>query len=100
MQQETWSIIQFIEDGEDETADVRGFLFVFQSDNPVTATRGSEVLTGTYSLFVDDGRTELAMNFDLTSPLYELTDDWYFVLENQTQLQFADDDDVLVFERQ
>lgn len=86
-------IVQFIEDGDDETSDVDDFLFVFASDRTVTATRGSQVISGTYRVFRDDGETELAMVFPSNSVLNELTDDWYFRGKANNRLTFEDDDD-------
>jgi hypothetical protein len=96
-------VVQFIEDGDDETSDVDDFLFAFATNGIVTATRGTQVISGTYRVFRDDGETELAMVFPSNSPLNELTDDWYFVEKTTSQLIFEDDDledglDRLVFE--
>ena len=85
-------IVQLIDDGEDETSDVDDFLYVFGADGAVTATRGSQVISGTYRVFRDDGETELAMIFPSTSVLNELTDDWYFRGKSNNRLTFEDDD--------
>lgn len=96
-------VVQFIEDGDDETSDVDDFLFVFADNGSVTATRGSLVITGTYRVFRDDGETELAMIFPSNSVLDDFTDDWYFRGKTNNRITFEDDDfdddlDRIVFE--
>ncbi|GMQ30611.1 hypothetical protein [Algoriphagus confluentis] len=88
-------IVQFIEDGEDETSDVDGFRFDFKTDGTVTATQGNQVISGTYRVFRDDGETELAMAFPSNSVLNKLTDDWYFRGKSNNRLTFEDDDEDL-----
>lgn len=83
----------FLEDGVDETSDYSDFLFEFDRDGSVTARRSNQVFTGSYRVFRDDGRTELAMVFSPTSPLQEFTDDWYFVSKTSNRITFEDDDD-------
>jgi hypothetical protein len=62
-------IIEFIEDGENETSDVGDFVFVFNEQGIVTASRDGQTISGTYSTFKDDGKTELRMSFPMDSPL-------------------------------
>jgi len=91
-------ITEFVEDGADMTSDFNPYVFDFETNGTVTATKGSETINGTYSVFLDDGRKELRMNFPMTSALYELSDDWYFISANETGLRFADGVDVIHFQ--
>ncbi|OYX23293.1 MAG: hypothetical protein B7Z16_02805 [Algoriphagus sp. 32-45-6] len=96
-------VVQFIEDGVDETSDYTGFIFNFSTDGRVTATRNDQVVSGTYRVFRDDGETELAMIFPANSVLNEFTDDWYFRGKTNNRITFEDDDpdddlDRIVFE--
>jgi hypothetical protein len=91
-------ITEFVEDGADMTSDFNPYVFDFETNDTVTATKGSETINGTYSVFLDDGRKDLRMNFPTTSALYELSDDWYFISANETGLRFADGGDVLWFQ--
>lgn len=92
-------IVQYIDDGEDETDEVDDFLFRFSTDGTVTATRGNEVIEGSYRVFRDDGQTELELDFPPTSILDDLDDDWYFRGKANNRLTFEDDDDDGDFER-
>lgn len=88
------------DDGEDETSDFDSYLFVFQTNDTVTATNSTETVNGTYSLFTDDGRLELRIAFPNTPGFSELNDDWYFISIDQTTIRFDDSGDVLEFEQQ
>jgi hypothetical protein len=92
-------IVQYIDDGEDETDDFDDFLFRFSTDGRVTATRGNEVVEGSYRVFRDDGQTVLELDFPPTSILDDLDDDWYFRGKANNRLTFEDDDDDNDFER-
>lgn len=86
-------LVQFIEDNEDYTSEFSGFVFRFEPNGTVTATRGSQSISGTYRVFRDDGETELAMIFPSSSILNEFTDDWYFRGKSNNRITFEDDDD-------
>lgn len=86
-------LVQFIEDNEDYTSEFSGFVFRFEPNGTVTATRGSQSISGTYRVFRDDGETELAMIFPANSIMNEFTDDWYFRGKSNNRITFEDDDD-------
>ncbi|EON76886.1 hypothetical protein ADIS_2632 [Lunatimonas lonarensis] len=92
------TVATFIEDGRDKTDEFSGFRFDFRSDGTVIATRGEEIVSGTYRVFRDDGKTELSMWFPARFPFYELSDDWYFRSKDESRINFDDDDDRLVLE--
>lgn len=88
-------ITRFIEDGRDKTSRFEEFVFNFNADGTVVATSESQVISGTYRVFHDDGKTELRMTFPANSILYELTDDWYFRAKSEKGIQFDDSGDQL-----
>lgn len=88
-------ITEFIEEGEDETNTFSGYVFSFGSNGNVTATKLGESTNGTYNVFSDDGQTELEMVFSNNSELEELTDDWYFVSNDENNIHFEDNGDIL-----
>lgn len=95
-----WRITSFIEDGEDETSFFSPYRFTFNDDGTVTATRPGETINGTYRVFQDDGKTELAMLFPVAfGEFAELNDDWYLVSRTDREMRYADGKDILVFER-
>lgn len=106
-------IDEFTEDGFNETSDFQSYVFLFDVDGTVVASSAGSgsgngsgsgsgngtTINGTYSVFVDDGQTELTMTFPASSPLYELTDDWYFLSMNGDLVRFGDSGDILQFRK-
>jgi hypothetical protein len=88
-----------MDEGENETDYFEGYVFLFDTNGTVSASNGSMTVDGTYSVFQDDGRTELAMNFPTVGEFDELDDDWYFISINQNTIRFDDDGDVLEFQQ-
>jgi hypothetical protein len=54
-------------------------VFQFNTDNTVTATKGSTVVKGTWSTGTDNSKSKFNINFP-SAPLDELNEDW--VLKN------------------
>lgn len=88
------------DDDEDETFYFDSFVFVFNSDGTVVATKGNETVTGSYSVSRDDGSIELQMNFPDIQNFDELNEDWDFIAIIQNTIRFDDDGDRLEFRRQ
>lgn len=93
-------ITEFTEEGVNKTNTFNPYLFLFNEDGTVTATKTGESISGTYLIFLDDNRTELRMTFANNSNLNELTDDWYFVEINGNTIRFEDSGDVVQFQKQ
>ena len=91
-------IAEFREDGENLTRYFEGYTFTFEENGRVLAERSGDTVEGTYSVFRDDGRVELSMNFPETGEFYELTDDWYFRAGTGSRLEFEDFMGSLIFE--
>lgn len=92
-------ISEFIEDGRNKTSIFRPYVFFFNSDGFVTATKDRESILGSFYVFRDDGRVELRMDFPLDSELYELTDDWYFFFQRGKLIRFDDSGDIIEFQQ-
>lgn len=93
-------IVLLTDDEDDETYYFDSYVFNFGSDGSVVATDSNNTVNGTYSVFRDDGRIELRMNFPNTQNFGELNDDWYFISINQNTIRFDDDGDILEFQQQ
>jgi hypothetical protein len=94
-------ISTFIEDSTNKTGLYSDYVFKFESDDTVIATNANDVVTGTYNVFIDDGKTEIALNFPNNPLFFELNDDWYYVMSNSTTILFEDTSaDVLEFEKE
>lgn len=101
-----WRITNFNDSGEDETSDFAGYNFTFAQDGILTATNGTNTLTGTWSVDNDDDDVDFIIFFPVsdTSDFEDLNEDWDIVSISDTKLDLIDrddddDDDRLVFER-
>lgn len=76
-----WRITYFAEDGKDETFYFSGYTFTF-SNNVVSATNGSTVVNGVYSLSGSSSSSgsssgsKFVITFHETNPWEELNEDW------------------------
>jgi hypothetical protein len=93
------SISIFTEDNIDQTSLFNAYVFSFEANNIVTATRNGETAQGSYNVFIDDGRTELALSFPNSTELLELNDDWYYISSTGNSILFQDEEDTLEFEK-
>lgn len=91
-------IIEFIEDQTNKTSQFNNYIFLFQSNNLVSVTSDDAEVTGSYSLFTDDGKVELQMDFPGNVKFRELSDDWYFILRDDQTIKFEDNVDVIQFQ--
>lgn len=93
---EVWRIVLLIDDGVDETSDVDDYLLEFADDGVLLATHNSDAslnVTGTWSVSLDDNRTELFIVLPNPGQLEDLNDDWHYIDGNATLMEFDDDDD-------
>lgn len=94
-----WRISSFIEEGKDGTSKFKDIVLSFDAGGVVTAQGKGSPVKGSFLVFHDDGKTELGMDFPKQGPLHELTDDWYFILQDAETLLFADGGDILELKR-
>lgn len=94
-------VITLLTDEQDnETNYFDSYIFTFYSDGSVVATNTNSTVNGTYSIFADDGKIELRMDFPDIQNFDELDDEWYFIAINQNTIRFNDDGDRLEFQQQ
>ncbi|MGA9239325.1 hypothetical protein [Robiginitalea sp.] len=116
----TWTITNFVDDGQDETSDFSGYDFTFNPDGTLLADNGTTTVTGTWSITIDDDSSddsgddsdddgldddydddydddddEIEFNIFFASPetFSELSEDWYIISFSSDTIQLADDDD-------
>jgi hypothetical protein len=70
-----WKVSRFEENGKDEAGHYNGYVFQFNTGGTVTATRGSDVVTGKWTTTGSDSKTKMTINFP-SAPFNELNDDW------------------------
>jgi hypothetical protein len=75
----TWYVDKFLDDGRDETADFYGFDFNFYNNQTVYATNGTEYVYGIWIVTVTG--QELNFEFDMDSPINGADNDEYKALQ-------------------
>ncbi|MDF2435644.1 MAG: hypothetical protein K0Q95_20 [Bacteroidota bacterium] len=81
-----WKVSSFKEDDKDETGHFDGYVFVFNTDNTVTATKGNSTVKGTWSTGTDNSKTKMNINFS-SAPLDELSEDWIIVNGSKSSIE-------------
>jgi hypothetical protein len=87
--QQAWKVTNFF-DEKDETSLFAGYTFQFNRDGSLIASNSSATVTGTWSIFnSSSGQVKLNLEFSLTEPFDELTDDWEIVesTDNKIMIQ-------------
>ena len=79
MKDGSWYISQYLNDGNDETADYVGYYFDFRDSITVYASNGSGVVYGIWIVTYRNG--QLNFEFDMDSPINGADDDDYEVLD-------------------
>ena len=79
LQDGTWYVDKFLEDGDDETAEFNGYDFTFFSNQQVLAVKGSQTVDGIWIVTVTG--QDLNFEFDMDSPINRADDDEYKVLQ-------------------
>jgi hypothetical protein len=89
-----WIITSFIDSGKDETNHFTGYTFVFGSSGALTATKGSQAYTGTWSVTNDDsnddnpsGDVDFNIFFNLTNDFEDLNEDWHIISQSDDKIE-------------
>ncbi len=100
----SWRISLFSEDGRDETSDFAGYVFNFNSDGTVVATKGNTTVNGTWSVMDDssnssnddDGNSTddddfiIFFNVPQDSDFDDLNDDWDIISVTANKMELID----------
>lgn len=57
-----WSVTNFVDSGQNKTADFTGYGFSFNADGSLVANNGSNTVSGTWSITIDDDSSDDAMD--------------------------------------
>jgi hypothetical protein len=82
VQQGSWRVSLFQEDSVVETSLFNAYAFTFQSNGNITANKGSNTVTGTWSAENDDNTSKITIDFGTISPFEELNEDWDILEQN------------------
>ncbi|MGQ2981920.1 hypothetical protein [Flavobacterium sp.] len=106
-----WKVINFVDGGNDHTADYAGFIFRFNKNtSAISAVNGGTTYTGMWSVTSEDdgdATSDVDFNINFTEPddFMELSDDWDVVElgVNMVKLKDVGDEsdgtDYLTFEK-
>ena len=93
----TWRITSFIDSGIDETNHFTGYSFTFNSNGTLTASNGSNTVSGTWSVTDssnsnDDSNNNSDIDFNIffASPANfndDLTEDWEIVTRSASKIE-------------
>lgn len=86
----SWKVTLFQEDGENETHYFTGYVFVFDSNGTVTATKSSQTQSGTWAVHESSDHVELILSFSEIHPFDELNDDWHVIEQTKSKIQLED----------
>jgi hypothetical protein len=96
LQQDSWRITEFVDDGQDETNDYNSVVLTFADNGNLSATASGSMSTqGSWLTRVDDGQRELWIQLQGSEFWLELNEDWYLLRETTDQMEFYDDDSSL-----
>lgn len=90
VQSGAWRVSLFQDSGNNETYKFNNYLFTFNPDGTLTASNGSNTVTGSWSSGNDDSKTKLILSFANVDPWDELSDDWHVISQNNTLIQLQD----------
>ena len=89
-----WIITSFIDSGKDETNHFTGYTFTFGANGALTATKGSQAYTGTWSITNDDsnddnpsGDVDFNIFFNLTNDFEDLNEDWHIISQSDDKIE-------------
>ena len=79
----TYTILRFIDSGDDITAKYDGYIFEFKADGTLVATKGADTFTGKWKL--NSAQTRMTINIHGTAALNNLSDDSWKVAKITNQ---------------
>lgn len=86
LQAGSWRITLFAEDGDNQTSHYSGYNFTFSNGGVVTATNGSNTVTGVWVTGSDDSTSKLILTFT-AAPFTELNEDWRVLEQSGTKIR-------------
>ena len=99
-----WRVTSYLDDNKNETSDYTGYVFTFNVNGSATAVKNNQTTNGTWSSFTDSNKVKFLINFGLTAPLEEISDDWDVIEITPQKIRLEDTSgdgskDFLTFEK-
>lgn len=92
LQNGTWFIAEFRDDGRDIARRFSEFKFEFKENGVVEARSSSMLRVGSWRLYEDDDRPQIIKNFIEQEPWDELNEDWYIMRATPEEIILEDID--------
>ena len=87
-----WRVSYFYDNDKDETSDYNGYVFRFNSNGSMTATRSGQTTNGSWNETSDDGFKKFIISLNTSDDkLTELNDDWVLESKTSTEIKLKDD---------
>lgn len=83
----TWRVNLYFDNNSDETSKFSGYNFTFNSNGQISATNGSNSVSGTWS----QGSNRFYINFGTTAVFSDLNDNWLLVEKTTASIKMKDD---------
>lgn len=91
LNQGKWYVSYFWDKDHEETNDFSGYEFTFD-DGTITATNGSNTVTGTYTDGSDNSTPKFIIHMNSgTEPFDELDDDWHVIEKTNTLIKLKEE---------
>ncbi len=100
-----WLVAQYLDNGTDETSNYYNYILNFNSNGTVSANNGSNVIYGTWDVTGNTQNLNLVLDFGVSVPFDEFTDDWDVLDVQVNRVELEDvsggggGTDTLVFEK-
>jgi len=85
-----WIVANYDDSGEDETADYNDIKLNFLTNGTVEATKGDDMIEGSWSITMHEGMEKLVLDFGEHVPLDEFNDDWDIVDVKEMRIELKD----------
>lgn len=90
VQQGSWRITLYNDNGTDKTNHFTGYAFTFNSNGTLLAVKSSSTVNGTWNSGNDDSQNKLYLNFGGTVPFVELNNDWHLIEKTTRKIRLED----------
>lgn len=97
--QGSWEVVEYSKEKIDQTNFFEGFVFTFNPDGSVLATKGDILVLGTYEVVPTGGSNNLVVTFPATTPFPSLNYTWTNINASDGTLEFEMNNKDLVLER-
>jgi major membrane immunogen (membrane-anchored lipoprotein) len=88
LQQGTWKVSLFVDNGTDETHHFSGYVFTFSDSGVINAVKaGAPTVTGSFNTGSDDSQNKMIINFGSAPQFNELNEDWRIIERSNSRIR-------------